>query len=74
MSSPERSPGVLVLLLACETGSGYRALLGGRRNPLDQPAGEVDCHERATLIGGEDTLGGRFVELLYSAPKSAGPT
>jgi hypothetical protein len=35
--------------------TGYRALLGGRWNPLEQPAGEVDCHDRAALVAGEKT-------------------
>jgi hypothetical protein len=44
----------------CETG--YRASLRGRRDPLGEPAGEVDAHDRAAVVAG-----GEATQLLQTA-------
>ena len=47
------NPAAMVEVLACAR-PGAGALLGGRRNPAEQPASEVDPHDRAALVAGEE--------------------
>src|SRR2546428_5426095 len=43
-----------MLEVPASSGTGYPALLGGRRNPAEDTASEVDSNNRAALVAGEE--------------------